>query len=139
MTDIDDVITALATRISTGMAGDALATRTYAYAVDSPTPPIAIVLPGEGDFVTQATFDGKDDYDLVVKVLVGTAVSRAAQAQLLGYLASTGSTSVKAAIYGDGTLGGIVSDLVVSTRTYGDVEYAGVVFYGADLAVTVYG
>jgi hypothetical protein len=140
MTDIDDVVTALATRIATGMAGDVLAGRTYAYAVDSPNPPTAIVLPGDGDFVDyDVTMDGSDDFALVVKLLVGTAVSRTAQAQLLAYLSRSGSTSVRTAIYGDRTLGGVVADVkVVGARSYGDVEYAGVIFYGAELVVTAY-
>ena len=47
---------------------------------------------------------------------------------------------MRAAIYGDKTLGGIVGDLkVTGARAYGDVEYAGVTFFGAELAVVVYG
>jgi hypothetical protein len=135
MADIDDVVVALASRLNT--AGTI---RSHAYAVDSPNPPCAIVLPSDGDFVDyDVTFDGQDDFGLVVKLLVGSAWSSAAQAKLLSYLARSGSTSVRAAIYGDRTLGSTVSDLkVTGARSYGDVEYAGVVFYGAELLVTVY-
>ena len=140
MSDIASVVTALASRISTGMSGTALGGRSFAFAVDSPNPPCAIVMPSEGEFVNyDVSFDGQDDFELVVKLLVGTQVSRTAQSQLLGYLAKTGSTSVRTAIYGDRTLGGVVSDVrVEGARSYGDVDYAGVVFFGAEIVVTVY-
>jgi hypothetical protein len=140
MTDITAVRTALATRISTGMAGTALAGRSFAYAPDSPNPPCAIVMPSDGEFVNyDVSYDGQDDFELVVKLLAGTEINRTAEAQLLGWLAKTGSTSVRAAIYGDRTLGGVVSDVrVEGARGYGDVDYAGVVFFGAELVVTVY-
>jgi hypothetical protein len=140
MADLDDVVVALAGRISTGMAGDVLAGRTFPYAVDSPNPPTAIVLPSGGDFIDyDVTFDGADNFELVVRILVGTAISRPAQTRLLGYLSRTGTTSIRTAIYGDRTLGGVIADLkVVGARSYGDVEYAGVPFFGADLIVVAY-
>lgn len=140
MTDLDDAITALVTRISTGLAAITLGGRVYAYAVDSPNPPTAIVLPAEGDFVNyDVSMDGLDDYELVVKLLVGTANSKTAQQELQGYLARSGSTSVFAAINADNTLGGTVSDVQVKTaRSYGDIEWAGITYFGAELVVTVY-
>lgn len=140
MTDLADVLTALATRISTGMAGTAIAGRTLAYAPDSIVTPCVICLPAPGDFLTyDVTLDGKDDYELIVKILVGAEVTRTAQTELLSYLDRSGSTSIRAAIYGDRTLGGVVSDLkVVSAHGYGDVEWAGVVYFGAELALSVW-
>lgn len=141
MTDLDDVVTAMATRIATGMGTDVLGGRTFAYAPDSINPPTAIVLPSQGDFLAyDATFDGKDDYELTIRILMGSQDDRTGQQALLGYLARSGSTSVRTAIYGDGTLGGIVSDLrVTGASGYGDVEWAGQVFFGADITVTVWG
>jgi len=138
--DIDDVVVALAARIATGMAGTVLAGRSFAYSVDTINPPAAITLPGDGDFVAwDVTMDGQDDFELIVKLLVGTAFSRTAQAQLLGFLARSGSTSIRAAIYGDRTLGGTISDLkVVGARGYGDVEWAGLPYYGAELVIQAY-
>lgn len=141
MSNLDDVVEALAARIRTGLGTDIIAGRTYAYGIDSPNPPAAIVLPSNGDFVDyDVTFDdGQDDFELVVKVLMGSADDRTGQAQLLAYLARTGSTSLRQAIYGDSTLGGVVSDLkVVGARNFGDVEWAGQIFYGAELVVQVY-
>ena len=141
MTDVDDVVTALAARITAGMAGLTIGGRTYAYAPDAVDPPVAVVLPSSGDFVAYDTaMDGKDDYELVVKLIVSAAYSRSAQAELLGYLSRTGTNSILTAIYADPTLGSVVSDLsIAGARGYGDVEWAGVVYYGAELVVTVFG
>lgn len=138
--DIDDVVVALAARISTGMAGTVLGGRTFAYGVDSPVPPCGIVLPSAGDFLSyDVTFDGADDFQLTVKLLVSSAYSRVDQALLLGFLSRSGSTSVRAAIYGDRTLGGTIADLkVTGAHSYGDVEWGGVTYYGAELAVEAY-
>ena len=141
MTDLDDVVQALAARIRTGMGSDVLAGRTYAFAPDSLNPPCAIVLPAPEDFLDfDVTFDGRDDFQLVVKLLMGAQDDRTGQAALLGYLSRSGATSVRTAIYGEATLGGVVSDCkVVGARGYGDVEWAAQIFYGAELVVQVYG
>ena len=141
MSSLGDVITALATRIKTGMGSDVLSGRTFDYAVDSVNTPCAIVLPDPGgDFVSfDTTMDGADDFALIVKVLISSAISRTGQDQLLGYMDRSGATSIRTAIYGDKTLGGVVADLmVVGARNYGDVEYAGIQYFGAELMVTVY-
>lgn len=122
------------------MTGTALASRVTGYAPDSIVTPWAICLPAQGNFVTyDVTFDGSDEFELVVKILVGTEITRTAQTELLGYLDRSGSTSIRAAIYGDRTLGGTVSDLkVVSAQGYNDIEWAGIPYLGAEIAVTVY-
>lgn len=141
MSDLDDVVVALAARIAAGMGSDLIAGRTFAYAPDSLNPPTAIVLPSFGGFLTfDATFDGRDDFELLVRILMGTQDNRTGQQSLLGYLSRSGATSIRTAIYGDPTLGGLVSDLKVTGASgYGDIEWAGQVFFGADLHVEVYG
>jgi hypothetical protein len=52
--------------------------------------------------------DGEDDTTFAVTVLVSWADQVAAQKALDGFLASTGATSIKAAIDADPTLDGIV-------------------------------
>ncbi len=141
MTDIADVLTAVAARIRTGFGTDVIAGRTFAYAPDSVNPPTAIVLPSAGNFLTyDVVFDARDDYELTVKILMGSQDDRTGQQALLGYLSRAGATSVRAALYGDATLGGIVSDLrVAGASGYGDVEWAGQIFFGADISVEVMG
>lgn len=141
MTDIDDVVTAAASVIATGLGSDIMAGRVYAYGIDSPNSNSLFVLPGSGSFLTfDATFDGHDDYELVLKIIMGAQDDRTGQQALLGYLSRSGSTSIRTAIYTDPTLGGIVSDLTVTGASgYGDIEWAGQVFFGADLLVSVLG
>lgn len=137
MADIGDVVTALATRLRIGLAGQQIAGRVYEYAPDSVLPPTAIVLPAPSDFVSyDVTMDGSDEFALVVRVLAEAAMDRTSQAQLLTYFARAGGASLRAAIYGDQTLGGVVSWTRVRGGTvYGDLEWAGVVYFGGELLV----
>jgi hypothetical protein len=101
--------------------------------------PAAIVLPA-ADFVTfDATMGrGSDDFSFLARVLVADTVADVGQDSLDAYLAGSGAHSVKAAIEGDGTLGGIASYAVVtSARAYGDYEYAGLSYLGVEFAVEV--
>jgi hypothetical protein len=67
--------------------------------------------------------------DITVTVLVSAAVDRVGQKKLAGYANPTGSTSIKAAVEGDKTLGGVVDDcIVVSFRPLG-LDEVGVIGY----------
>lgn len=67
--------------------------------------------------------------DITVTVLVSAAVDRVGQKRLAGYANPTGSTSVKAAVEADKTLGGVVDDcIVVSFRPFG-LDEVGVIGY----------
>ena len=139
MSDLADVLVAFAARVATGMSPDALTGRTFAFAPDSPLTPFAVALPSANPVDYDVTMDGSDDFELMLKVVVGAEFSRPAQTQLLGYMDRTGSTSIRTAVYGDRTLGGTVSDLKVNGwQNYGDIEWAGVVYFGAEMLVTAY-
>ena len=139
MSDLADILVAFAARVAAGMTGDALAGRTFAFAPDSAMTPFAVALPAANPVDYDVTMDGSDDFELVLKVVVGAEFSRAAQTQLLAYMDRTGSTSIRTAVYGDSTLGGTVSDLKVNGwQNYGDVEWSGVVYFGAEMLVTAY-
>lgn len=104
--------------------------------------PAAIIKPGARgkDAITfDRTFGrGSDELTFSVMVLVSTASDRTAQDALDAYLAGEGASSVKAAIEGDETLGGLVSFAhVVSVREYGLVDYNGVSYLGADFTIEV--
>lgn len=141
MTDILAVVNAVAAAITTNLAGDVLAGRTYAFAPDSLNPPTAIVVPGPGTFLTyDDTFDGTGNFALVVKILNGSQDEKSSQKLLLGYMAKTGATSIRAAILASPTLGGICSYMQIpSAENYGDVEWAGQQYYGFELPVGVFG
>ena len=142
MSSVAAVITALAARIVTGMGSDAIAGRVYAYGKDSMDPPAIAVVPAAGeDFIVyDETYEtGVSQYTVTVKILLGTQDDRTGQAALLSYLDTTGSTSIRAAIYGDQTLGGTCSYCVVTgAGAFNDVEWAGQQFYGAELRVEVH-
>lgn len=135
MTDIQTVMDGIVTRIKTISA---LQYRASAFGKDFVDPPWAIVVPAPGEFID---FDstmgrGSDDLHFLIKLIVGAADDRASQAALNAYLATSGSSSMKAAV--DGSLGGAVSFATIRTaRNYGDVEWAGVIYNGVEFTVEV--
>lgn len=139
MANLDSVIDALVSRLKSGMTGTAFASRTFAYSPDSVPTPFAVVLP-DADFITfDDTMSDSDEIRLVVKIVIGLEFTRTAFKELLGYLDRSGSGSFRAAIYGDRTLGSTVSDLqITGVRSFGDIEWAGVIHLGAEMTVTVW-
>lgn len=141
MADIADVLVAFATTVKAGMpSSDALSSRTFPFAPDGMLTPFAVALPASGDFLTyDTTFDGADDMSILLKVIVGAEFSRAAQNQLLTYMDKTGSLSIRAIIAAAPTLGGVVSSAdVTGWQNYGDVEWAGVTYFGAEMLASVF-
>lgn len=107
--------------------------------------PAAVILPGNPNQsgTNAITFDatmgrGSDDYVFTVVLLVSNAHDRTAADNLDAYLAGSGSSSVKAAIEGDGTLGGAAHFArVQSVREYGVITYGNVPYLGAQFVVEV--
>lgn len=114
--------------------------RVYDTVPDSVAVPAAVVTIAPGDFLDYdvTLSDGADNLHFSVLLLVSKASERAGQDQLDGYLAPTGASSVKAALEGDNTLGGVSQWVAVSSarnygyRTVGDTEYL-----GCELAIDV--
>lgn len=79
---------------------------------------------------SQATVD--------VLLVVQRTSERAGQLALDGYLATTGTGSVKAAIEGDTTLGGAVQTLRVLSATPGQYESQGVMFLAYRYRIQIY-
>jgi len=99
--------------------------KTYDYIPDSINVPGAVV--GQLDLNFDATFNrGFDNATCTILLIVGRMSESAGQTKLDGYLASTGSTSVKAAIEGDVTLSGAVQTLRVTSATAGSVQVASI-------------
>lgn len=84
-----------------------------AYMLANPTPPAAHVFPAEITY-DQAMGRGQDGWMMTVQAFVGFATDIGAQKRLDKLLASSGADSVKAAIEGDRTLGGVVQHLRVT-------------------------
>lgn len=92
-----------------------------AYIQGDPTPPFAQVVPDETEF-HQAFDDGAESWGLIVQLVVAMGSDRGAQERLDRFLETEGPESVKAALEADETLGGIVSDVTV-TSTDGYATY----------------
>lgn len=87
-----------------------------AYMLANATPPSAEVMPSEIEY-DRAFQRGLDKWMLTVRVMVGSASDIGAQKKLDAFLAPSGSSSVKAAIEADDTLGGDVEGLRVTACT----------------------
>lgn len=133
MTTIAELRAGLATNLAT-ISG----LRTSAFVPDNPTPPIAVVVPSRVDFDTTMG-RGLDTYTFDVIVIAARATERSAQQVLDGYCNPTGSTSVKAAIETDKTLGGKANGLrVTDLSSYGPLNVGDTQYLAATFTVTVY-
>lgn len=111
--------------------------RTSAFVPDNPAPPVAVVLPTSIDF-DSAMGRGMDLYRFDVVVIANRASERSAQSTLDAYCNPTGSSSIKAAIESDKTLGGSAFDCRVTELTaYGPIQVGDVTFLAATFAVSV--
>ena len=78
-------------------------------------------------------------YQVKVRLYVSRASDSAAEANLDAYLAPSGAQSVKAALEGDRTLGGVAETLNVSGFSgYGVYEVADQPYVGAEFTVDIY-
>jgi hypothetical protein len=112
----------------------------YAFIPDTIVTPAAIVAPGDETFIQWDTSmsGGSDDYTFRVTLLLPKGSDEDGQAKLDAYLEESGASSVKAAIEGDETLGGIADWLhVTEARNYGRVQWNLVDYYGCELLITV--
>lgn len=112
--------------------------RAYDLIPDTVTPPAAVV--GQLDF----TFDidnarGLDQAQVDVLVIVQRFSERSGQNLLDLYLSGSGASSIKAAIEGDRTLGGVVNTLRVTGAEAGTYESQGVEFLSYRYRITIWG
>ena len=101
--------------------------------------PCAIVMPVTGTFVSYSqTFDGLPDYHLRVIVAVPPGDSQSGEGDLDAYIATSGASSVWAAVQASQTLGGVVSSAVVLEATaYGLMNLSGVDALAAHFIVEI--
>lgn len=130
---ITQIKTGLATRLST-VSG----LRTYNYQPDQLNPPMAFAMLESLNY-HRTMRTALTEMQFTVRVIVARATERPAEYALDTYTSATGAGSIKEAIEGDRTLGGIVDDLIVEsatgmqTITANDGEYLGI-----DFTVRVY-
>lgn len=130
---IDAIRSGLATNLAT-ISG----LRTAAEIPDNPSPPIAVVQLRQIQY-DEAFQRGLAVYTFVVTVIVGRSAEREAQRRLNDYSDNTGSSSVKAAIESDKTLGGSAFDCrVVSLDNIGALQLNDATYLAAEFTVTAY-
>lgn len=132
MTAMTDLRVGLANRLAT-ITG----LRSSATIPDNPMPPVAVVMPGRVSYDT-AFGRGSDEYEFTIMVIVGRVADRSSQTNLDEFCASSGNTSVKAAVEGDRSLGGVALDCRVTAMTnQGSIAIGDVTYHTAEFAVTV--
>jgi hypothetical protein len=111
----------------------------YEYVPDWIEPPIALVAPINSLNYDSTMARGADTYEIPVIVYISRVDAQLSQDTVDGYLASTGATSVKAAIESDPTLGGAAMSVrVVSATDYGEYEVTqGTSFLGVTFNIEV--
>jgi len=111
----------------------------YEYVPDWIEPPIALVAPINSLNYDSTMARGADTYDIPVIVYISRVDAQLSQDTVDGYLASSGATSVKAAIESDPTLGGAAMSVrVISATDYGEYEVTqGTSFLGVTFNVEV--
>lgn len=131
MADVNAISDALETRLAT-IHGLQVASEWK----DQPNPPAAIVLP-DSPFDEQTTFAGRFTYRFRVLVITSVAASTAKGVRALNpYLNTSGATSIRAAIDGDTTLGGLAEDIALDGAVWdqiGFIEWNGATYWGAFL------
>lgn len=101
--------------------------------------PAAIIAPVQGTFIRYGTtFDGSADPALRVILLTARANSSGGQAAIDPYLATSGDSSVYAAIQADPTLGGVVQSAALTEASgYGVISWNGIEYLGCSLIVEI--
>ena len=123
----DGLATNLATVMNTQVTG---------YILNNPSPPAVMIVPSDIQY-DEAFNRGHHLWNFTVQILVSAATDIGGQVNLDGYLAPSGSGSVKAAIESDITLGGVAQNLHVTRcsgyRLYGEQSN----ILGAEWAVEI--
>lgn len=131
---VSQVATGLATRLAT-ISG----LRTSAYQPEQLNPPFAFPTLNRIEY-HRAFANGDVVMDWTVNVIVGRYVDRNAFATLDDYLSYSGAKSVRAAIEGDKTLGGVCQTLVLpSGANITSLSSADAEFLQIQFQVTVHG
>lgn len=109
--------------------------RTSATVPDAPKPPIAIVMPERIVYDLNA-HRGADTFFFTIMVIVGRADDRSAQNNLDGFI--VGSSSIKAAIEADRTLGGVANTCrVTEMSNYSSMNVGDTLYLAASFNVEV--
>jgi|TARA_R100001463_G_scaffold9738_2_gene29082 hypothetical protein len=129
MASLSSIRSGLSTRLAT-ISGLSV----YAFVPDSIEPPTAVVGVMSSVDYDSTMSRGSDSYEIPLYLYVSRVDAELSQDSLDEFLAGSGSSSIKQAIEGDSTLGGVVSSArVVEASNYGvytinSIDYLGVEF-----------
>jgi len=129
MASLSSIRSGLSTRLAT-ISGLSV----YSYVPDSIEPPTAVVGVMSSVDYDSTMSRGSDSYEIPLYLYVSRVDAELSQDSLDEFLAGSGSSSIKQAIEGDSTLGGVVSSArVVEASNYGvytinSIDYLGVEF-----------
>lgn len=112
--------------------------RTFAYQPEQVNPPVAFPVLDSIDY--HRAFGGGDvQMRFTIIVIVGRYLDRVAHTNLDGFLSFSGATSLRAAIEGDRTLGGVASTLVMdSSLSIGSLAIAEAEYLQVSFSVLVH-
>lgn len=112
--------------------------RTFSYQPEQVNPPVAFPVLESIDY--HKAFGGGDvRMQFTIIVIVGRYLDRVAHANLDGFLSFDGATSLRAAIEGDRTLGGVAQTLVLdSSLSIGSLAVAEAEFLQVSFSVLVH-
>lgn len=112
--------------------------RTFSYQPEQVNPPVAFPVLDSIDY--HRAFGGGDvQMRFTIIVIVGRYLDRVAHANLDGFLSFSGATSLRAAIEGDKTLGGVANTLVMdSSLSIGSLAIAEAEFLQVSFSVLVH-
>jgi len=112
--------------------------RTFSYQPEQVNPPVAFPVLDSIDY--HRAFGGGDvQMRFTIIVIVGRYLDRVAHTNLDGFLSFSGATSLRAAIEGDKTLGGVANTLVMdSSLSIGSLAIAEAEFLQESFSVLVH-
>lgn len=112
--------------------------RTFSYQPEQVNPPVAFPVLESIDY-HKAFAGGNVQMRFTIIVIVGRYLDRVAHANLDGFLSYDGATSLRAAIEGDRTLGGVAQTLVMdSSLSIGALAVAEAEFLQVSFSVLVH-
>lgn len=130
---IEEILVGIETRLATI---DGL--RVAEYSPDQVNPPQAFVSPPPIPDYHEVANMGTYIIRPTITVLVSKVMARQGQMKLASYANPTGATSIRAAVEGDRTLGGIVQDCVVDNFDPLGIREVGIIgYYGGTFGLRV--
>lgn len=115
--------------------GGIVGLRFYGYPVERIEPPAAVTSPPKPKAITAG--DGAFAYEFPLWVMVGKADAKAATDEIMAYVDPDGARSIRAALYADISLGGIVDSVAILDVEPQVVSFAGTEFFAAEFTLEV--